>query len=73
VLGVTSPPTLILINGVPTVEATAIPPVFAVSSVEASLPKELVVKPTTISLSVTLSSFTARNAVVPPTVIFPPT
>jgi hypothetical protein len=29
--------------------------------------------PSIISLSLTLSSLTARNAVVPPTVIFPPT
>jgi hypothetical protein len=73
VSGVSSPPELILISGVPTVEATAIPPLFAVVSFETSLPNASVVKPTTISLSVTLSSLTARNAVVPPTVMFPPT
>ena len=40
-------------------------------SVEISLLKASVVIPRIISLSLTLSSFTAINAVVPPTVIFP--
>jgi hypothetical protein len=70
---VSSPPEFILIRGLPIVEATAIPPLLAVVSFEISTPDTLVVYPTTISLSVTFNSFTARNAVVPPTVIFPPT
>jgi hypothetical protein len=70
---VSSPPEFILISGVPTVDAIAIPPLLAVASVETSAPPTLVVIPSTISLSFTLSSLTARNAVVPPTVIFPPT
>jgi hypothetical protein len=70
---VISPPEFILISGVPTVDAIAIPPLLAVSSVEISLPLISVVIPITISLSFTLSSLTARNAVVPPTVMFPPT
>jgi hypothetical protein len=73
VSGVISPPEFILINGLPSVLATAIPPLLAVISVEISLPKASVVIPRTISLSLTLSSLTARNAVVPPTVILPPT
>ena len=62
-----------LINGVPSVEAIAIPPLLALISVEISLPKESVLMPSTISLSLTFNSLTARNAVVPPIVIFPPT
>jgi len=72
VSGVIPPPEFILINGVPTVDAIAIPPLLAVISVEISLPLPSVVIPITISLSLTLSSLTARNAVVPPTVMFPP-
>jgi len=66
-------PATISINGVPTVDAIAIPPWFAVVSLETSAPPTLVVIPSTISLSFTLSSLTAMNAVVPPTVMFPPT
>jgi hypothetical protein len=55
------------------VEAIAIPPVFAVISVETSLPRELVTIPTTISLSLILSSLDTIYDDVPPTVIFPPT
>ena len=66
-------PALRLTNGEPSVDATAIPPRFAVVSVEISTPLILVVIPSIISLSFTLSSLTARNAVVPPTVMFPPT
>ena len=72
ILSVPTPET-ISINGVPSVDAIAIPPRFAVMSVETSTPPTLVVIPSTISLSFTLSSLTAINAVVPPIVILPPT
>jgi hypothetical protein len=44
-----------------------------VVSVETSAPLILVVIPRIISLSLTLSSLTAMNAVVPPIVTLPPT
>ena len=68
---VSIPAILISINGLPSVDAIAIPPWFAVISVEASSLRAFVVNPNTISLSLTINSLTVINAVVPPTVIFP--
>ena len=59
--------------GDPSVDAIAIPPLFAVVSVETSLPEELVVNPRTISASFTLNVSVNNVAEVPPTVIFPVT
>jgi hypothetical protein len=55
------------------VDAIAIPPVFAVVSVETSLPNASVITPTTISLSLILSSLDTIYDDVPPIVILPPT
>lgn len=52
-------------KGFPTVEAIAIPPPFAVVSLETSLPPESVVTPTTTFLSETLNSSTIRVAPAP--------
>ena len=65
--------TLKLTIGDPSVDAIAIPPLFAVVSVETSLPAELVVNPRTISASFTLNVSVNNVAEVPPTVIFPDT
>jgi copper chaperone CopZ len=62
-----------LTSGLPSVEAIAIPPVFAVRSVEVSLPRASVTIPTTRSLSLILSSLDTIYDDVPPTVMFPPT
>jgi hypothetical protein len=67
------PATVKSTNGVPSVDAIAMPPAFAVKSVETSTPSFDVVRPITISLSSTVSSFTLIKAVVPPIVIFPVT
>ena len=60
-------------NGVPSVDATAIPPWLAVLSLEISLPNASVLYPRTISGSLTTNSWTLMNAVVPPSVMFPVT
>jgi hypothetical protein len=73
VSGVISPALDKLINGLPSVDAIAIPPVFAVVSVETSLPRASVTIPTTRSLSLILSSLDTIYDDVPPIVIFPPT
>jgi hypothetical protein len=53
--------------------AIAIPPRFAVVSVERSKLPEVVVIPRTIFLSVTFRVFVDTTNVVPPILIFPPT
>ena len=62
-----------LISGEPSVDATAIPPWFAVVSLETSCPLISVVNPRTMSESETLKVSTRMNPVVPPIVIFPVT
>ena len=58
-------------NGVPSVEARATPPWFAVLSLELSLPKASVLKPRTISGSNMFNDCENNVADVPPIVIFP--
>ena len=70
---VSIPAIKILTNGVPSVDARATPPWFAVLSFETSFPSASVLKPRIISGSATFNSWTLRNAVVPPSVIFPVT
>ena len=55
---VSMPAILRFTRGVPSVEATAIPPRFAVVSLETSLPEISVVNPRIISASLTLNSLT---------------
>ena len=66
-------PATISINGVPSVDAIAIPPWFAVVSVEASWFDALVVIPSTISLSLICNVVAFKIAVVPPILMFPDT
>ena len=60
-------------NGVPSVDAIAIPPWFAVVSVEISLPLASVVMPRVISLSVILNDWALKTKEVPETLTFPET
>jgi hypothetical protein len=68
---VSIPAILRFTRGLPSVEATAIPPRFAVVSLETSLPKASVLNPITISESLTVSVSVNNVAVVPPIVILP--
>ena len=70
---VSIPTILRFTRGVPSVDATAIPPRFAVVSFETSLPDSSVLNPRIISLSETLSVSVNKVAEVPPIVIFPDT
>ena len=70
---VSIPAILRFTSGFPSVEATAIPPWFAVVSLEDSLFWESVVNPKIISASDTLKFSTRTYPVVPPIVIFPVT
>ena len=60
-------------NGVPSVDARATPPWFDVVSSEISFPTASVLKPRTISGSVTLNSWALTTTDVPPIVILPAT
>ena len=68
---VSIPAMLRLTSGEPSVDAIAIPPWFAVVSLETSLPNASVLKPRIMSASVTCNLWTSRNADVPPIVMFP--
>jgi len=66
-------PALISNNGLPSVDATAIPPWFAVVSFEITAPPAVVARPTIISLSLTVNVDAAIRTDVPPIVTLPPT
>ena len=66
-------PALISNNGLPSVDATAIPPWFAVVSLEITTPPPVVARPTIISLSLTVNVEDAIRTLVPPIVTLPPT